>query len=49
MCTLLLGEGFEEVARRVGARVGVMGETGGRTGEADPDCATELGECAREL
>lgn len=32
--------------RRAGAMVGVMGDTGGRTGDAE---RAECGECAREL
>lgn len=33
-----------EVARRAGPSVGVMGETGGRTGDADRECEVEFGE-----
>jgi hypothetical protein len=41
------GEGLEDVASRAWLSVGVMGETGGRTGEAEREL--ERGEWAREL
>ena len=39
---------FEDVARRAAPSVGVMGEYGGLTGDADCECEGELGECPRE-
>ena len=38
---------FEEVATRAGPKVGVMGENGGRTGEADRECEGEFGDWPR--